>query len=491
MGTRIVLINPGMNVHAGFGPFAGLMEPMPCIGIAYLAASLKKAGHDVLCVDAFAENLSPEALLARIDAFGARWVGQTCLTPTALATFAFNRLLKERRPEIRTVLGNVHASVFGPQIIERGQADYVLEGECEHSLPRFLDLVEEGKSLDEVPGLHRLSDAGRPECSGPAVPVPDLDALPRPDWSDLPWRRYTFLPFVTVARPALAIMGSRGCPYRCTFCALGYQGRYRLRSPEGIVEEMAILVRDFDARHIGFVDPIFPLSKSHLLALCARIRERRFPKRVTWTSETRVDTIDPEMMAEMKSAGVRRLLFGVESGSDRMLEAVQKGYTVAAVRRCIGWAREIGLETSCFFILGLPGETRQESLKTARLPIELDIDFAKFSVLVPLPGSQLYMDLVENGRLRTDDWTKFTTFNPRAEDLPYVPEGMTGEELLRLQNAANVRFYFRPRMIFRHLFVIRTIPIRRMAVAIFYWLSWKVKAGLRSRLAGASPGPAS
>jgi len=194
---------------------------------------------------------------------------------------------------------------------------------------------------------------------------------------------------------------------------------------------------------------------------------------VAWTSETRVDCIDKEMLVEMKSANFRRLLLGVESGEDRLLKKVKKNFTVNQVRRAIGLAKEVGLETCCFFILGLPGETREETMRTVSLPIELDVDFAKFAILVPLPGSGLFDELIKSGKLTSEDWTKFTTFNPSGEDLPFVPENMTGDQLLTLQKKANFKFYFRLKIIFRHLFIIRTISIKHLFSGFIIWLRWK------------------
>lgn len=473
--ARIVLVNPSMNLEDGFGDFARIMEPMPCIGIAYLAACVRESGHQILCIDNFALNKTKEELLQIIDDFGAEFVGQSCLTPTAQVAFDFNNYLKEKRPSLMTILGNVHASVFAKDIIDKKQADFILEGESERSLPMLLDTIKQGLPIDEVPGLsYRKENGGGYQFTRPAEPVENLDSLPFPDWTDLPWEKYTFLPFVTIALPALAIMGSRGCPYHCTFCALGYQGRYRLREPELIVDEMSVLAFEYGIRHIGFVDPIFPVKKDHLLSLCELIRKRNLPKETTWTCETRVDSVDREMMEAMKSAGLRRLLFGVESGEDRLLKGVNKNFTTSQVRECIRLTKEVGIETSCFFILGLPGETPQETRKTISFATELDIDFAKFAILIPLPGSRLFEDLVQSGKLTTEDWRKFTTFNPLADDLPFVPEGMTGSQLLRLQKAANLKFYFRPKLIYRHLFKIRTIRMRHLAFGFLIWARWKL-----------------
>jgi len=216
-------------------------------------------------------------------------------------------------------------------------------------------------------------------------------------------------------------------------------------------------------RHVGFVDPIFPLSKKQGIAVCRAIRERKIPGRWRWTSETRVDVVDEEMCREMKIAGCRRILFGIESGVDELLAMVGKNYTTSDVRRGIAAARAAGLEISAFFMLGLPGESAEMTRQTIEFAYSLDIDFAKFAITIPLPGSALYDDLVKEGRIANEDWDRFTTFNPDPDALPYVPENMTGRELLSLHRRATWRFYMRPKMIFRHLVVIRSIGFRMLS----------------------------
>ena len=294
-------------------------------------------------------------------------------------------------------------------------------------------------------------------------PIEDLDALPRPAWKLFPWRDYSFLPFVTVAKPCLAISGSRGCPFRCKFCAMGYMGNLvRKRSPVSIADEIEWLVKEFGARHIGFVDPIFPLDKKHAIATCRAIRAKNMPENWWWTCETRVDIVDEEMCREMKLARCKRILFGIESGVNEVLAGVGKGYTTDNVKRGIVAARSAGLEISAFFMLGLPGETKETAKQTIDFALSLDIDFAKFAITIPLPGSELYDDLVKQGKISQPEWESFTTFNPDPDSLPYIPEGMTGKELLQLHRMANVKFYLRPKMIFRHLFVIRSIGLKMM-----------------------------
>jgi len=244
---------------------------------------------------------------------------------------------------------------------------------------------------------------------------------------------------------------------------MGYMGNLvRKRSPESIADEIEWLVKEFGARHIGFVDPIFPLDKKHAIATCRAIRAKNMPENWWWTCETRVDIVDEEMCREMKLARCKRILFGIESGVNEVLAGVGKGYTTDNVKRGIVAARSAGLEISAFFMLGLPGETKETAKQTIDFALSLDIDFAKFAITIPLPGSELYDDLVNQGKISQPEWESFTTFNPDPDSLPYIPEGMTGKELLQLHRMANVKFYLRPKMIFRHLFVIRSIGLKMM-----------------------------
>jgi len=460
--ARVFLINPSMDVSSGFGEYHSLMEPMPCVGLAYLAAACREAGHEVGVLDNFAENLSPTQVVELVRSWKPQVVGMGVLTPSARSTEALGRLVKAELPNVKVVFGNLHASIFAEQLITDGACDVVVHGEGEDRFHRLVDILTDGGDLSSVPGIS-YRDSGGVATTAMPEPIGDLDALPYPAWELFPWRKYTFLPFVTVAKPCLAVMGSRGCPFKCKFCALGYMGnRVRKRSPESIAAEIEWLVKDYGARHVGFVDPIFPLSKKHGVETCRAIRERNIPGEWWWTSETRVDVIDEEMCREMKAARCKRILFGIESGVDELLSSVGKNFTTDDVRRGVAAARAAGLEISTFFMLGLPGETAQMTRRTIEFALSLDIDFAKFAITIPLPGSELYDELVSGGKLALSDWDKFTTFNPNPDALPYVPEGMTGEELIRLHRRANWRFYMRPRIIFRHLFVIRSIGFKAL-----------------------------
>jgi radical SAM superfamily enzyme YgiQ (UPF0313 family) len=457
--ARVLVINPGMDIAAGFGDYAGLMEPMPPIGVAYLAAACRRAGHDTLLLDNFVAGRSPRDVAGLAREWGADVVGLSMLTPTARATAALAQTIRDQAPHARIVLGNLHASLFAEQLLAEDCCDAVVHGEGETVFPQLVAALAAGLAPDGLPGVSYRRNGGA-TTNPPAPHLEDLDTLPWPAWELLPWRRYTFLPFVTVARPCLALLGTRGCPYRCKFCALGYQGKkHRARRPAEIAAEADWLSRAFGVRHIGFVDPIFPYHKAHGLAVCEAFVARGVPDRAAWTSETRVDMVDDELCRAMKRAGCRRILFGVESGDNGVLRGVGKNFTVATVREAVATARRAGLEITAFFMLGLPGETAQITRRTIEFARELDIDFAKFGLTVPLPGSALYDELERDGKIPPDAWERFFTFQVDPTQLPYVPAGLTAAALLRLHRRATWRFYMRPKMVFRHLFRIRSIGL--------------------------------
>lgn len=460
--SRVLLINPSMDVAAGFGEYKTLMEPMPCIGLAYLAATCREAGHDVKVLDNFAADLPAVKVLDLVRTWQPDVVGLGMLTPSARSTENLSRQIKKTVPKTKVVLGNLHASLFAEQLIADGACDAVVHGEGERILPRLIEVFGNDGDPASIPGVSFAVD-GSAQTTQPEPPLEDLDALPYPAWELFPWRSYTFLPFVTVAKPCLAIIGSRGCPFRCKFCALGYMGNVvRKRRPDSIAAEVEWLVREFGVRHVGFVDPIFPLSKQHGLETCRAIRERKIPGDWWWTSETRIDVIDEEICRAMHGARCKRILFGIESGVNELLANVGKNFTTDQVREAVRAARAAGLEISGFFMLGLPGETAEMTRRTIEFARELDIDFAKFGITVPLPGSELYDELIEEGKISPGDWELFSTFNPDPESLPYIPAGLTGKELQRLHRWATWRFYVRPKMIFRHLFVIRSIGWKQL-----------------------------
>ena len=461
---RVLLVNPAMDMGK-LGSFSSLMEPMPVVGLAYLAAICERDGHPLRVIDQFADRIGPAGVAREAARFGAEVLGIGVLTPTAPDSAAVALAVKAAVPGIRVISGNIHADVFAQQILQDGTADFVVHGEGEETLSELLAVLEDGdeSAYPDVLGIS-WRDAHGEVHRNPARPrIDDLDSLPWPAWHRFPYHRYGLLPLADVARPTLAMTASRGCPYRCEFCSLLHAGsNYRRRDPIAVVDEYQALHERFGAKQIGFVDPIFPLNKKVLFDFCDEVMRRGLHKDVVWISETRVDRIDRESLRIMRASGCRRLLLGIESGVDLLLENVNKTFTTETTQRAVRLCREEGIETIGLFMIGLPGETQEMTLQTIEFARALDLDFAKFAITVPFPGSKLYEDLRAEGRLDRDDWENFTTFQPDPDKLPFVPREVDNAFLIKMQKRGTASFYLRPRMIWRHVAEIRTVRPRQI-----------------------------
>lgn len=443
---------------------------MPCIGLAYLASILIKRGVQVDVMDYFGEELSYNDLKKRLDNFKPDLVGITTLTPSAPVVENMCRIIREQSKETKIILGGIHASLFHEDFLNKGIADIIVHGEAEETIVDILNALNGYISLKEIKGI-AFREGGTTIDTGNREPPRNLDSFPFPAWELFPYKSYGMLPFADIAKPTLSISGSRGCPYRCSYCSLDYMGKiYRKRSPESIADEFEYLYNRFKVRQIGFIDPIFPFDEEHTTLLCEELIRRGINKKVIWISETRPDRLNKKLLNLMYRAGARRLLFGIESGNQRVLNSINKRLDLEYTKEVIKIAHQENIHIVGLFMIGLPTETEEEIEETIRFAIESDVDFAKFAVTVPFPGSQLYDMLFSAGKLNRKDWENFTTFNPDPHKIALATDTISAERLLYLQKVATRRFYLRLKMIFRHLFVIRTITPKNLIYGIYAML---------------------
>ena len=462
---RILLLNPSIKAEQ-FGRFAALLEPMPCVGIAYVATFLSRAGHDVRVYDDFALRGGDEAVMKAIARFKPQVFGASVLTPVANHVKGLLRRIRSQYPDIRILVGNIHADLFPEEFLD-GLADAVVHGEGEQASVEVCAAWEKGETGEGIAGV--TVPKGDALVRGPERPLEtDLDKYPFPDWGLLPYTRYSLLPLGTVAKPIVAVAASRGCPYRCTYCALENQGKiYRKRSMSNVVDEIERDHRVFGVKQIGFMDPIFPMGRKHAIAFSEEMIRRGMHEKIVWLSELRTDSVDREALVWLKKSGCRRLVFGIESGVDSLLAAVGKKNTVSISRETIRNCRELGITTVGLFMIGMPGETPEMTRATIDYACSLELDFAKFAITVPFPGSEIYEQMSTDGRLNRRDWENYTTFNPDVENIVIVSEVQSPAQLLTSLREATFRFYMRPRLIARHLFHIRSIDARQMALGMW------------------------
>jgi radical SAM superfamily enzyme YgiQ (UPF0313 family) len=465
--VRVLLVNPSMNMKK-LGRFAKLLEPMPPTGLAYIAGALEAHGATVRAVDMFAEHLSAEEVVDIAKRFRPDLVGMTVLTPSASVCEGLSRLLQRALPDARIVWGAVHADVFARELVRDGICDFVVHHDGEITVCELVDaLAANEKDYSAIDGLTWRTTDGEAVTNKGRTLLRDLDSLAYPAWHLFPYHRYGLLPFADMDKPVLTMTGSRGCPYRCDYCSLLHTGKvYRRRDPIKIADEYEYLVDRYGVKQIGFVDPIFPLVKKDLRPLCEELVRRGLDKKCVWLSETRADRLDAETCELMYEGGCRRVLMGIESGVDLLLGNVNKTITTDSVRNAVKYLRQAGLQSVGLFMIGLPGETPELTLETIEFAVELDLDFAKFAITTPFPGSQLFEDQWQKTLFR-DDWENYTTFNPDPDRLVYHPEGYDPAVLIQMQSYAMRRFYVRPRQVIRQMVQLRTISPRNLLYGLY------------------------
>ena len=458
---KVLLVNPPP-------PKGALSEELqaPHIGLAYLAAVLERAGHKAWVIDSHPLGLEGLRLLPVIArAIKPDVVGVTATTYTVNQAYEAIRALKREVPWARVLMGGPHVTFMDAEALSTGLVDAVVRGEGEETLLEVLERFEEGRGLEGVRGVSYVDSDGRIRREPDRPLIEDLDSLPFPSYDHLPLDAYRSFGF----KPTLPILTSRGCPFRCKFCVSWkiYRGRYRQRSPKNVVDEIEHHVERYRVTDFSFVDDLFTLNKRRVKEICREIRERGLE--ISWGCSARVDTVDADLLREMRRAGCHTIYFGVESGSQRILNAMGKGFTSSKTEEAFKLCRELGLSTVASVILFWPDETREEVKETIRFVKRLDADIAQFCIATPFPGTDLFEDLRARGMLRVLDWSKYDIVTPVFE----TPQ-FSARYMVRLWKQAYITFYLRPSYIAKQL-AKRSIPLlKAMAHMLKRALLWRL-----------------
>jgi radical SAM superfamily enzyme YgiQ (UPF0313 family) len=308
-----------------------------------------------------------------------------------------------------------------------------------------LDLFREVKSISYKTSdgqLHR-----NPE--GPVIA--DLDSLPWPAYHLFKMDRYTNLQPATDAIPgerSFSILTSRGCPYRCTFCSQSIMPiKWRARSAENVIAEWRHLVKDLGALEIGVLDDSANIRRNRLMQLADDLIANNL-NHVPWifVNGIRANLADIDLLKRLKRAGLKRTAFGVETGDEQMIIKIDKHVDHNTIRQAFKNAKAAGIETIGFFIIGLPGDTRETMQKTINFAVELDPMIANFSMMTPYPGTIVYEQVKQGGRFLVQDWEDYVFFDQKAR---YEMGDLTAELMEEMYRKAYRQFYWRPKYVMR------------------------------------------
>ena len=450
---RITLINPPIDSVLANGHVspvtAYLFFNSAPLGILYVAAVLETCGHKVFVIDAAAEKLDVAGTVRRIQGTRPDVIGIGSTTVVFETTKMLGHALKGAMPDIPIVLGGYHVTLLPEEAMSHSCFDVGVLSEGEHTMADLCDAYAGRKGLDDVLGICYRKPDGVLHFTPARPRFKDLDKLPFPARHLLPHDLYKPIPIDEHASPKFAMMTSRGCPHACAFCQKSKSG-YRSHSPEYIADEVEHVVRDFGARDIAFVDSLFCASKKRVMGIMDEFVRRDIGKKVSWTCSSRVEVVDKELLQRMKDAGCWRTRFGIESGSDRVLDFISKGITKEKIRAAITAAHEVGLRPKAFFIIGhMPdtAETIRETIDFAKtIPLH-DVTVQINTLLPKTPQMEIWeREGSKWGRLINESTDEKSFWEPT-----FVPWGLEPDDIVNFHRQFYREFYFRPITIARHL----------------------------------------
>lgn len=439
---KILFATPPLSRQDCYGDLEAAGSGAPALGLLLLAAVARELGHEVAVLDGVAMQLDTAAFRARVEAFAPELVALSATTFTVGAAAAVAGEVKARQPQAVTVIGGPHVSAAPAETLTRFPAfDLAVVGEGEATLTELLAALGEGRSLSAVAGLMVRGDGGL-QTTAPRPPIADLDSLPLPAWELLDGfpQAYAPAPFKVRQLPAASLVSSRGCPNRCLFCDRSVFGdRCRFHSAESVVAMVRQLRERFGVREICFEDDTFVTHRPRLKEICERLIDLDLG--VSWNCLARVNQVTAEHLALMRRAGCWQVSFGIESGSQRVLELIGKQASIEQIRGAVAMTRAAGLRTKGFFILGHPGETRETLRETIDFALALPLNDISVSLMTPFPGTELHRRAAEFGTL-AGDWEQMNLLT-----VTFLPYGLTEADLVAAQNELLRRFYLRPRVL--------------------------------------------
>jgi len=456
---KVVIIAPPVSDSG-----VSIFPRHPPLLAALLAASVRQTGAEVAVLDAFLENLSVDDSLERIDVEHPDLVvlmpnDVARETPAALTAEICRRYRRKGGKAVLLAAGVGSSAWMTGLVRDAPYLDGAVAGDPEEAVSAIvLSMLEGSGDWRDLPYVISRSLPGKPPAE--AV-VEDLDRLPYPAWDLIPPGDYVVLPHRRLRGVEYPILASRGCYWnRCRFCqdlACVKSSLYRIRSPEAVVAEMRAAVLRHDSKHFLFHDAVFPTRKDWMERFAACLSSSGLD--CTWFCMARADSVSPEVLALMKSAGCTNVCYGLETGSEELLLRMDKGHSLEDSRVAVRWTREAGMDVSATFIFGFPGETIEMAARTVDFALGLNIDYAQFLLV---KWHQAPEHEPEEGTLM-DEW-ELTQYDYRG--MVFVPRAYGSLSRLKfVRSYAYARFYLRPGYLLRTAARVRSVSeLKRYAL---------------------------
>ena len=413
----------------------------PPLGMVYLAALLRDKGYEASFIDANILNLGKEEIIKKLNKLKPDYVLYNTITDNLQDTISWIKEIKKEYDK-PVIVGGPHMEIYPRETLTHECIDYGVVGDGWETLPELLNALEHIKDLAKVKGLV-FREGGTVILTEERPKTVSLEDVPFPARDLLPNEKYDTV--LSKARPITIMITALGCPFKCTYCCT--DTNLRARSAEHIVAEVEECINKYGIKEIEFYDETFTVNRKKMNRFLDLVEEKGL--KFYWSVRTRVDCVDKELLGRMSKNGCIRINFGIESGDEEVLKAINRNMSIDTIREAVRWSREAGIMTFGFFMIGLPQDTKESIEKTLNLMLELDLDFMQLNKFTMLPHSQIYEDYKkETGR---DFWREYTLGKVTLDDFKRDYLKLTDEELDEYLERGYRKFYYRPKYIWKKL----------------------------------------
>ncbi|MEM2889264.1 MAG: radical SAM protein [Candidatus Bathyarchaeia archaeon] len=434
----ILLINPDSPPESPWG-FSRMLPPL---GLAYIASTIEKAGFPVSIYDNCLMRKSVSEIKNEVKRLNPEIVGISCNSVNYEKCVEISKAVKDVDPNCKVVVGGPHPTYMFESVLEHREIDYAIVGEGEWAMLELVKCIKQGanfRRISRIPGVAYKS--GETFKMNPPKFIHNLDEIPLPARHLLQMDMYDRKIELLDVKPVDIMNVVRGCPFNCSFCETkeiwGHVSRYF--SPSRIVEEIEHLMNAYGTKGVYFIGDNFTINKKVTREVCELLIKKELD--VEWICDTRVDLVSRDLLKIMREAGCRTIWFGVESGSPRILQKLNKGINLNQAVKAFKLCKEVGIRTACSFLLGIPGEKVEDMEATFRFARTLNPDWCQFNIFIAVPGSKLYDEVVQGNLYSHRDG--FITY-VKTDDFDY-------QSLLKIQRNFHKRFNRAPNRVLRRM----------------------------------------
>jgi radical SAM superfamily enzyme YgiQ (UPF0313 family) len=464
--SKILLIKP--RFFEDFWFEESITQPM---GLLYIGATLKQAGHEPKIHDCGLDDQGLRILISLLTEWKPDFIGISLIITEVEPTRRIMQILREKMPDVPVIFGGPWPTANPEECLQAMEADFVVLGEGEIVFPRLINALISGQPTGALSGIASVVNGKVKINPGRFLTEDELNALPFPAWELLNHKLYEnmrSMPGVG-CRPYMSIVTSRGCPFQCAYCHRTMGKTFRKRSAESVLAEMEELRFRHGFREFEILDDCFNLDRNRMIEILSGIRDRIKDARLHFPNAVRTDMLDPGDMTLFKQAGTISAHFAIETSSPRLQKLVQKNLDIEKASRVIDASVKAGIYSTGYFMIGFPTETYAEARATLDFAVKSNLHRALFFNPKPFAGTKL-AEIAEDYLRHRNEFSNPQTSNYCKDTINI--SGMSDDELQWIFENVYKRFYLNPGRMVRMMILIARQPevfsLKRLAGMFFY-----------------------